>query len=86
MDITPTFTAQGRVVLRPRTSTIIVTLNVQYAGGPRLSRSTTYVGFDPVIAQPPPQDNGLRAEVLNLRKRNKELQDAVTAMRKHFEQ
>jgi hypothetical protein len=60
---------------------------VQYAGGPRLSRSNTYVGFAPVIAQPPPQeDTGLRAEVLNLRKRNKELQDAVTAMRKHFEQ
>lgn len=88
MDLTPTFTTQGRVVLRPRTSTIIVTLNVQYADGPRLSRSTTYVGFDPVIAQPPqqPPDTGLRAEVVNLRRRNKELQDAVTAMRKHFEQ
>jgi hypothetical protein len=88
MDLTPTFTAQGRAVLHPRTSTIIVTLNVQYAGGLRLSRSTTYVGFDPVIAQPQPQpqDNGLRAEVVNLRRRNKELLDAVTAMRKHFDQ
>jgi hypothetical protein len=88
MDLTPTFTAQGRAVLHPRTSTIIVTLNVQYAGGLRLSRSTTYVGFDPVIAQPQPQpqDTGLRAEVVNLRRRNKELLDAVTAMRKHFDQ
>ena len=86
MDLTPNFTPQGRVVLRPRNSTIIVTLNVQYTGGPHLSRSTTYVGFAPVIAQPPPQDTGLRSEVANLRKRNKELLDAVTAMRKHFEQ
>ena len=83
MDLTPTFTTQGRVVLRPRTSTIIVTLNVQYTGGPRLTRSTTYVGFDPVIAQPS-QDTSLLTEVVNLRRRNKELQDAVTAMRKHF--
>ena len=81
MDLTPNFTPQGRVVLRPRNSTIAVTLNVQYTGGPRLTRSTTYVGFAPVIAQPPPQDTGLRAEVANLRKRNKELLDAVTAMR-----
>lgn len=84
MDLTPNFTTQGRVVLRPRASTIVVTLNVQYTGSPRLSRSTTYVGFDPVIAQPP-QDTGLRSELANLRRRNKELQDAVTAMRKHFE-
>ena len=87
MDLTPNFTPQGRVVLRPRTSTIAVTLNVQYTGGPRLSRATTYVGFDPVIAKPQPQpDTAMRSEVANLRKRNKELLDAVTAMRKHFEQ
>lgn len=88
MDLTSNFTPQGRVVLRPRNSTIIVTLNVQYTGGPRLSRSTTYVGFAPVIVAqpPPPEDTDLRAEVVNLRKRNKELLDAVTALRKHFEQ
>lgn len=89
MDLTPAFTPDGRVVLRPHGSTIAVTLKVRYKDGEQITRSTTYVGFDPVIVKappPPPDTGGLQSELIALRKRNKELMDAVTAMRKHFAQ
>ena len=88
MDLTPTFTPEGSVVLRPHGNTIAVTLKVRYKDGELITRSTTYVGFDPVImkASSPPDTGGLQSELIALRKRNKELVDAVTAMRKHFEQ
>lgn len=91
MDLTKSFTSHGRAVLHPRARNVVVTLNVHYPNRPRLTRSATYIGFDPIIVhalkpKPEPATPALLAEIDNLRRRNKELLDAVTALRKHFDQ
>lgn len=83
-DITSTYSPHGQVTLRPRASDLVVTLRVQYAGAAAVSRSATYLGFrqaaapaaTPPSVQPDP-------ELAALRKRNRELQDALAALRKH---
>jgi hypothetical protein len=47
LDLTRNYTPQGRIVLRPQSRDIIVTLTVQYDGAAPLSRSATYIGFTP---------------------------------------
>jgi hypothetical protein len=47
LDITRNYTPQGRIVLRPQSRDIVVTLTVKYPGAAPLSRSATYIGFTP---------------------------------------
>jgi hypothetical protein len=109
MDLTRSYTSKGRVTVRPRASDVVLTLRLQYAGLPPVSRSATYVGFVPVpeVVVPPPVATpeparptpapkpelaaasesapvAPNAEIAALRKRNKELEEAVAALRKHF--
>lgn len=95
MDLTRSYTSRGRITVRPVSSDVIVTLRVQYAGIPLLSRSATYVGFvpppppaPPTVAEPAssPIVQNNNDEIEALRKRNKELEDAVAALRKHVRQ
>ena len=97
MDLTRNYTSRGRITVRPRSRDVIFTLRVQYAGAPLLSRSATYLGFVPAAeaaavpaAVPAPvpasdPDPAVANEELDaLRKRNKDLEEAVAALRKHF--
>jgi hypothetical protein len=45
IDLTRNFTPQGRIVLRPLSRDIVITINVQYAGIAPISGSATYIGF-----------------------------------------
>jgi len=89
-DLLPQFTPEGRVTLRPRSADVVVTLRVQHAGQPPVVRAATYIGFAPSLTPaataPPPAaaQPAHLAEIASLRKRNKELEDAVGALRKHF--
>lgn len=47
IDLTRTFTPQGRVVLRPAAATLAVSLEVRYAGVPPVTGGATYIGFVP---------------------------------------
>ena len=86
-DLTKTYSPTGQLTLRPQANDVVVTLKVQYAGAPPVTRAATYLGFPPppIVAAapaapaPPPPD----AELAVLRKRNRELQDALAALRKH---
>lgn len=51
IDLTRSFAPRGRLVLRPVSRDISVTLNVQYAGIAPVSGSATYVGFAPAAVQ-----------------------------------
>lgn len=81
-DLTASFTSQGRVVVHPSTQDqdqdVVVTLQLNFPDAPPVSRSATYVGF-----APPPAMNPV-AEVELLRRRNKELEDANAALRRHI--
>lgn len=99
MDLTRNYTPHGRITIRPQARDVVFTLRVQYAGEPLLSRAATYTGFVPFVAAakavPPPAPaavapsaapptNATNAELESLRKRNKELEEAVAALKKHF--
>jgi hypothetical protein len=90
MDLTRNYTPQGRITFRPQSRDVVFTLRVQYAGEPLLSRAATYTGFVPnVAATPVPQPAvavapPVNAELESLRRRNKELEEAVAALRKHY--
>jgi hypothetical protein len=90
MDLTRNYTPHGRIITRPQSRDVVFTLRVQYAGEPPLSRAATYTGFVPVVpatrAAPPPAPapSSVNAELDALRKRNKELEEAVAALKKHF--
>ncbi len=77
IDLTRTYTPQGRLVVRPRTRDIVVTLTVRYPGSAPLVRSATYLGFLPKYSPS-------TSELNSLRKRNRELEEAITALRKHI--
>lgn len=85
VDLSRNYTNRGRMTVRPQSRDIVITLRVQYAGLPLLSRSATYVGFTPpkteLAAAPSP---AAMEELHVLRRRNKELEEAVGALRKHF--
>lgn len=86
-DLTKTYSPTGQLTLRPHANDVVVTLRVQYAGAPPVTRAATYLGFPPaptVAAAPPaPPPPPPDAELAVLRRRNKELQDALAALRKH---
>lgn len=82
MDLTRNYTPRGRITVRPRSRDVVFTLRVQYAGEPVLSRGATYLGFVPVpIAGPTARPD---AELSTLRKENKELREAIAALKKHI--
>ena len=90
-DLTRNYTSRGRITVKPRSRDVVFTLRVQYAGAPLLSRSATYLGFVPAVeaapvpaAAPAPATAVANEELDALRKRNKELEEAVAALRKHF--
>ena len=96
IDLTPNYTSQGRMTVRPASPDVIVTLRVQYANMPLLSRSATYLGFvpsPPPVAPPPtpavaevpiPAPVAPDAEIAALRGRNRELEKDVAALRKRM--
>lgn len=87
-DLTASFTRQGSIVVSPATPDVVVTLQINFADAPSLSRSATYLGFAPPPPvkppEPPPTAMHPDAEVEMLRRRNKELEDANAALRRHL--
>ncbi|MBI2687989.1 MAG: hypothetical protein HYX27_16900 [Acidobacteria bacterium] len=106
IDLAPNYTPKGRIVLRPQSRDVIVTLNVQYANSEMVSRAATYIGFartQPAeqfrtaqanVAPPTQQFAPSRSrnqqaqaaspadpspELIQLRKRNKELEEAAAS-------
>ena len=96
IDLSRNYTSQGRITIRPASPDVIVTLRVQYANMPLLSRSATYVGFvpSPPLVTPPPTPEVAEvpipapvapdAEIAALRGRNRELEKDVAALRKRM--
>jgi len=94
MDLSRNYTSQGRITIRPASPDVIVTLRVQYANMPLLSRSATYVGFVPISSPvaPLPAREVLPVsapvvadpEIAALRRRNREMEKDVAALRKQL--
>lgn len=55
IDLTRTFTPQGRVVLRPKGVNLAVSLDVRYTGMAPVTGGATYIGFTPSTAPAAPE-------------------------------
>lgn len=88
MDLTRNYTPRGQITIRPQDRDVVFTLRVKYAGEPLLSRGATYTGFVPEAPARPAAPQAVAApanpELESLRKRNRELEEAVAALKKHF--
>jgi hypothetical protein len=90
IDLTTQFSPEGRITVRPQEPDVSVTLRIHRKGERPLTRTITYLGFEPDLAlpsAPPPvtynTSSADSSEFSRLRARNRELEDAIAALRRH---